>query len=861
MKATIGFFLCFLLSATAFAQVEPVTLDYYLPDNVTYNSSIPTPKEVIDMEVGEWHVRHDQLVKYMYAVAEASDRITITEYARTYENRPLLLLTITSPGNHSNIDEIKENHVQLTDAARSDDLDISSMPAVVWMGYSVHGNEPSGANSSLAVVYYLAAAQGPEIDEMMQNTVILVDPSINPDGLNRFAHWANTNKSKNVLVSDPNSREYDEEWPGGRTNHYWFDLNRDWLLLQHPESKGRIQKFHEWKPNVLTDHHEMGTNSTFFFQPGIPSRTHPLTPQINQDLTGAIAEYHADALDEIRSLYYSKESYDDFYYGKGSTYPDVNGSIGILFEQASSRGHVQESDNGLLTFPFTIRNQFTTSLSTLKAANSLREEMLASQRNFYKNAADEAGSASIKAYVFGESADHARTNSLAELLSRHQINVYELSENYGDFEAGRSYVVPTNQQQYKLITAIFERRTTFTDSLFYDVSAWTLPMAFNLPFEELGSRQFDSDMMGAAFEVGTPLEGELIGGQSEYAYAFEWDEYYAPRAAYRLLSAGARVRVASLPFTAVTEEGAKEFDYGTVMVPLGIQDNPDAIHEIVQTIAEEDGIKVYDLSTGLTSSGIDLGSNNFESMRDPKVAIVGGPGSTSYEVGEVWHLLDQRYHMPLTMLTTDNVGRADLSRYNTIVMTGSYGSLSEGAAENIKSWVREGGVLVTYKYGITWAKRNGLANFEYATGDSDDSEEEMETEQRPYIMAGNDRGAQVIGGAIFNAKIDLTHPMAYGFNNEDLTVFRNSTLFVEKGDNPYSTPVYYTEDPLASGYISEENEERLAGTAAVLISRYGRGQVIVMTDNPNFRAFWYGTNKLFANALFFGHTISGATTN
>lgn len=860
MKALIGFFLCFLLNVSAMAQVETPSLDYYLPDDVTYDESIPTPKEVLGMEVGEWHVRHDQLVKYMYAVAEASDRISITEYARTYENRPLLLLTVTSEDNHANIDEIKQKHVQLTDANTSEELDISSMPAVVWMGYSVHGNEPSGSNSSLAVAYYLAAAQGPEIEETLNNTVILMDPSINPDGLNRFAHWANTNRSINVLVSDPESREYDEEWPGGRTNHYWFDLNRDWLLVQHPESKGRIQKFHEWKPNVLTDHHEMGSNSTFFFQPGIPSRTHPITPQLNQDLTGAIAEYHADALDKIQSLYYSEESFDDFYYGKGSTYPDVNGSIGILFEQASSRGHVQETDNGLLTFPFTIRNQFMTSLSTIKAANSLREEMLSSMRVFYRDAAEEADDASVKAYVFGENDDQARTNALAELLTRHQINVHKLNEDHEGFEAGKAYVVPTNQQQYKLITAVFERRTTFTDSLFYDVSAWTLPMAFNLPFEELGNRDFNEDLLGDAYTLGTPLEGELIGGESNYAYVFEWDEYYAPRAAYRLLSAGARVRVASLPFTAVTDEGAMEFDYGTVMVPLGIQDDPEAVHDIMRTITEEDGIKVYDLSTGLTTQGIDLGSNNFENMRDPKVAIIGGPGSSSYEVGEVWHLLDQRYHMPLTMLTTDNVAGTDLSRYNTLVMTGSFGNLSERAAENIKNWVSSGGTLITYKYGITWAKRNGLANFEYASGNSN-GEEEEEVQYRPYVKAGSDRGAQVIGGAIFNATLDLTHPISYGFDSEEMTVFRNSTLFVEAGNNPYSTPVLYTDEPLASGYISEENEERLAGTAAVLVSGYGRGNVIVMPDNPNFRAFWYGTNKLFANAMFFGHTISGGTRN
>lgn len=859
MKTIFTALFSLLFGVMAQAQVlnpEPVTLDYYLPDGVTYNAKIPTPKDILGAELGEWHVRHDQLVSYMYAVAEASDRVTITEYARTYENRPLLMLTITSPKNQRNIDAIKAEHLKLTDASQSGSLSLKEMPVVVTMSYSVHGNEPSGSNASLAVVYYLAAAQGGEINKMLDNTVILIDPSINPDGMSRFAHWANTNKSKKVLVTDPQSREFHEDWPGGRTNHYWFDLNRDWMPMQHPSSKGRVAKFHEWLPQILTDHHEMGTNSTFFFQPGIPSRTHPLTPQRNQDLTGAIAEYHADALDEIQSLYYSKESFDDFYYGKGSTYPDVNGSIGILFEQASSRGHAQESIHGIVRFPFTIRNQVTTSLSTLKAAQSLHEELLANTREFYQEAAEEADKASIKAYIFGEEADQGRTKRLAEILKRNQINVYELARDFKEFKAGKAYVVPTNQKQYKLLTALFEHRTSFQDSLFYDVSAWTLPYAFNLPFAEL-NRDYNRNMLGDSFSLDTfKLTGKLQGGKADYAYAFEWDEYYAPRALYRLLGNGVKAKVASRPFKSVTSTGAKNFDYGTVMIPMGVQDNPEKVHAIIKTITEEDGITVYGLPTGLTPSGIDLGSGSFQMLQEPKIAMLGGPGTSSSEVGEVWHLLDQRYHMPLTILDNNSLARADLDRYNVIVTSGY--SMSENGAENLKDWVREGGTLIAYRNAIRWAKNMGFAHIDYV---EDKAKDETNKGTRPYVKQSPDAGANVIGGAIFNAKLDLTHPLGYGFNDEDITVFRNSTTFLQKGENPYSTPLYYTDSPLASGYSSDKNLEQLKGSAAIVVSRLGSGRVIVMTDNPNFRAFWYGTNKLFANALFFGNTISSRTAN
>lgn len=844
------------------AQINVVDLDYYMPQGTTFNPDIPTPESVLGFQVGEWHVRHDLLVNYAKAVAAASDRVTIESHHRTHENREGLLLTITSPENQANIDQIQAEHVMLTDPSKSNDLDISTMPAVLYMGYSIHGNEASGSNASMLVMYYLAAAQGDQIDELLSNTVILLDPSFNPDGLGRFAHWANVHKNTTTLTTDPDDREYNEVWPGGRTNHYWFDLNRDWLPAQHPESQGRIKKFHQWKPNVLTDYHEMGSNSTFFFQPGIPSRTHPLTPERNQRLTAAIAEYHADELDKIQSLYYSQESFDDYYYGKGSTYPDVNGAVGILFEQASSRGHAQETIHGILTFPFAIRNHFTASLSTFKAAMNLREDLLAHQREFYREAVSEASSSSIKAYVFGDNADKARSRHLAELVNRHDIQVYKLNKamtvNGKSFEPGSSYIIPTNQPQFKLLTAMFERRNTFTDSLFYDISAWTLPYSFNLPFAELGNRQYRSDLIGDAFDPATGIKGAVIGNESNYAYVFEWDEYYSPRAAYRLLSKGVRAKVATEKFTAVTETGTEEFDYGTIMVPLGVQDDQEMVHDLVKTIAEEDGINVYAVSTGLTPLGIDLGSNSFSNLRKPSVAILGGSGVSSYEVGEAWHLMDTRYNIPITILDKSDMRGADLSRYNVIVMVnGSYGDLSDGMTQDLKDWVADGGVMIVYKSALRWAKQQGLAKVNYVTSSSSDDEEET----LPYVRQSRDSGAQVIGGAIFNAKLDLTHPLAYGYNDDDITLFRNSTIFIDKGNNPYSTPVVYTSSPLASGYISNENIERLSNSAGVVVSRFGGGKVIAMTDNPNFRAFWYGTNKLFANAVFFGHTIRSQTAN
>lgn len=828
--------LLLLLSLTAISQQKTVQLDYYLPTDVKYDPAIPTPKTVIGHEVGEWHITHDKLTQYMNALANASPRITIEDRGSTFEGRPLLLLTITAPSNHQNIESIRTQHVQLTENGSSS-LKTANMPVVVYQGFSIHGNEPSGSNAALAVAYYLAAAQGPKIDELLNNTVILFDPSFNPDGLQRFAYWANIHKSQNVNP-DPNDREYREVWPGGRTNHYWFDMNRDWLPAQLPESRARIKSFHHWYPNVLTDHHEMGTNSSFFFQPGIPSRTHPLTPQKNQDLTGAIAKYHAKALDKIGSFYYSEENFDDFYYGKGSTFPDINGSIGILFEQASSRGHAQESDNGVLTFAFTIRNQFTAALSTLEASVNLRKQLLDYQRDFFSNARNEASKGG--AIVFGDEKDASRVFHLAEILQRHKIKFHELRSNFAsngkNYEQGFAYVVPKNQRQHRLINAMFEKRTQFQDSLFYDVSAWTFPLAFNLDYQEVSMNRAGSEVMS--------LEKNKVAspGQSEYAYLMEWHDYYTPKLLNHLLGRGIRAKVAMKPF----RMNGKQFDYGTIMIPVRNQQmNAQNLWTILSTQVQDLGIEITAVSTGLTQ-GIDLGSSQFRAVTQPKVAILVGDGISSYDAGEIWHLFDTRYDMLITKLDVNRFGRADISKYTDIILPASFGGgLTKEDSAKLKTWVKNGGTLIGYRNSGNWLQNNDFLKLEFKK--KQDTATNISFEQR-----GDYRGAQVIGGAIFETELDRSHPIAFGYKNKKLPMFRNTTLFLEPETESYNNPIRYTSSPLLSGYISEENLKLLKNTVPFRVGRQGRGRVIYFTDNTNFRAFWYGTNKLLMNAIFFG---------
>ncbi len=844
-KITVFILLIFSLT-TGSAQHQ---LDYYFGDQVSLNTDIPTPEAILGFQVGALHASHDQVMQYMYALAQASDRVTIKETGRTYEKRPLLLLTITHPDNHKNLEAIKSEHVKLTDPSKSGQVNISNMPVVIYQGYSVHGNEPSGGNAALLVAYYMAAANTPEVETMLKNVIFLLDPVMNPDGFTRFSSWVNRYKSE-TLVTDPNNIEQSEDWPGGRTNHYWFDLNRDWLVAIHPESQARIKSFHEWKPNILTDFHEMGTNATYFFQPGIPSRNHPLTPERTFELTEKIARYHGAALDSIGSLYYSKESFDDFYYGKGSTFPDGNGAIGILFEQASSRSHAQESNYGLLTFPFTIKNQFNTSLSTLRAGVGLKKELLDHQKKFFTEALDGAGKDPVKAYVFGSEKDAYRNYEFLKILKRQQIQVFELSRNLDagthSFTAGAAYIVPANQPQYKMVKAIFEKRTSFQDSLFYDVSAWTLPLAFNLPYSELGARQYNPALRGNAIEIPLPPSGGIAGNQAAYAYILEWEAYNAPAAVYQMLSKKLTTMVASKTFTV---QNGQTFGRGTIIIPVANQAMTSSqLYSYLQEVGEKYGVVFHATNTGYTE-GIKLGSPSISTLELPKAALIVGSGVSSYEAGEVWHLLDQRMSMPITKLTQERFNSADLNRYNVIIMVnGNYGTLS---TDKLKNWVRSGGVLITTKSASKWAADNDITKIKFQMSEDD---ENMAWES--YEDLSPNRGAQVIGGAIFQAKIDLTHPLGWGYEHEKISLFRNSTLFMENPKNPYAAPLRYTDEGVLSGYVSPKNLESLKESPAIGIAAFGSGRVISFSDNPNFRAFWHGTNKMFMNAIFFGKQIS-----
>jgi len=838
-----------ILSIGALVTKGQLSLDYYLPKDISYNQSVPTPKQVAGFEIGEWHLSHDKLYYYMLELARVSDRAIWEEYGKSHEGRPLGHLIISSPENIKNLEQIRIQHLGLSDPSGSDKLDINMMPIFIKMGYGIHGNESSAQNSSALVAYYLTAGEGQKIDELLKNAVILIDPSLNPDGMQRHSSWVNFAKSLNNNP-DANSLEFSETWPGGRTNHYWFDLNRDYIMLQHPESIGRVSAFFRWRPNINTDHHEQGSNATFFYMPGIQSRNNPLTPIDNQQLTAEIGKYHEKALNSLGSLYFTEEGYDDFYVGKGSSYPDIHGSVGILFEQAGVRGHLRETPGLLLSFPYAIRNQFTVSLSTLEAGLQMREKLLDNHRKFYKEALALAERHPVKAYVFTEPDDNTRLSEFIRNLLRQQIKIYKLNRDISKdgilYKAENSYVVPLKQNEHRFIRSMFEPVKEFTDSTFYDVSTWVLPMSFNIRYSPVTIAKEMEGLSGSG--IGEPpfIDGKVTGAADPYAYLFEWNEYLAPRALYSLQNAGVVTRVATKPFSFNNSSLKHDFPYGTILVPASGQQYPkDELRRLMESVAKDCRITVYAVNTGFTESGMDLGSSNFLVLQKPSVVMIVGDGINSTDAGEIWHLLDTRFNIPVTMVPVARFSSTNLDRYNVLIVAGSP-DLSSAGIENIRTWNRQGGTIIGYKGGNTWLSRNKLADIEFVPSPSADLKEGK------YADRSVNSQARQIPGTIFETRLDLTHPLCYGFTRDRLPVFKSGTTIAKKDVNIYNNPVVYTSSPLLSGYCIDDYLKLIKD--APFASVHG-SRIISIYDNTNLRAIWYGTNKIFLNALFFGQML------
>ncbi|MGS0681716.1 M14 family zinc carboxypeptidase [Shewanella sp. 125m-7] len=830
-----------------------------LTDNPLYGVTTTSPEGFLGYPLGERLLRHDQINYYLNEIAKQNPRVSIENTGQSHEARQQLTAVITSPENQAKLDEILAQRQQIKYQGKQ------AGPLIIWLAYSIHGDEISGAHSAIKLSHMLATSEEKWVLDLLDNAVVLITPSQNPDGLDRFSTWANSYAGK-VTVTDQNHKEHKQGWPTGRSNHYLADLNRDWLFLRHPESQGRVALFHRWQPHYVGDFHEMGHNNTYFFQPGVPDRTHPLTPAANQKLTAKLAAYHQAALDDKKQRYFSRQLFDDFFYGKGSTYPDINGAIGVLFEQASPRGQEQDSVNGVVKFEEAIENQYATSISSLKGALALKPELEQYQAEFFENKHQkpmnkkprQAGS------LVSADKDPGRIKALTQLLAQHKIEYYYLTNPLSqagiDFEVNSSIFIPDNQAQSSLLKAMFDDRTEFIDPTFYDISAWNLQHAFDL------SLRRNVKLELSVLSQRPPKFQVNHWGDDSVALLIDWRERQAAQLLQQLLEQGVMVKFAAKPFSVKAfsdkslsdktfgdKAGSNEINFaaGTLQIPLK-QDKLSAteISQKVSKLAHELQVNIVAVSTSAASKGIDLGSPDFKVINPIRPLIISGKGASIPEVGQLWYYLDNTLGVATTLVDINHLAAVKLSDYSHVLMAdGNYQTLDERFARKLGQFASNGGVVIAQKGALHWLSdsnllRTNLRNERFY-------KQLFDADGLTFDKKSKFRAQQEIGGAIVELKLDASHPINFGLNGDRLPVMKNRVLGFSQTSSAFSVAANYASDPLLSGYLAKQYQHSFSNSPAIIIESRNKGAVVAITDNLLFRNIWLGSEKVYANALYF----------
>ncbi|MCH8863585.1 MAG: peptidase, partial [Proteobacteria bacterium] len=684
-----------------------------------YDPAVPTVEEVLGYPAGDRITWPHDVITYFEALAKtAPDRIRVTEYARTWEGRPLIYVAISSAANIARLAEISDGMKRLADPRvtnrKAADALIASLPGSVWLAYAVHGNEISSTDAAMMTAYHLLAAKGDErIDTILENTVVFIDPLQNPDGRARFVH--NFESAEGL---EPNSNqlaaEHNEPWPFGRTNHYLFDMNRDWFALTQPETRGRVAALQEWLPLVFVDLHEMGSDSTYYFAP----EAIPYNPHLADDQRASLMLFgrnNARWFDHFGFDYFTREIFDAFYPGYGASWPSYYGSIAMTYEQASSRGLVMRRTDGKeFHYRDTVRHHFVASLSTAEVVAANRRKFLADFYNYRVSAIAEGRSGNVRSYIIPAQRDQAAADKLAGLLAMQGVEVGRAGSTLRacgqNYEAG-SYVIDLAQPAKRLIRTLLDpdvpmeedflaeqerRRAKNLPDEIYDVTAWSLPLMYNVDMDSCG-RTVTADLAPAEAKFVQP--GKLMGDEADVAYLVTWGTAAAGRLLAGALRKGIDVRTTDKAFT---HEG-RDYPAGTLI--FAVHDNPDTLGAQLAVLAEASGAEVVGVNTGWVTEGPNFGSRNVTGIRAPHVAIAWDRPTSSYSAGNTRFVIERQFGYPVTAIRTRQIATADLGRFDVIILPeqisaflgfgpGYKAMLGQSGTENLKKWVNSGGVLI-----------------------------------------------------------------------------------------------------------------------------------------------------------------------
>ena len=851
------------LLATIAAQSQT---SYYFGDNSQLNKSIPTPEEFFGHAIGQQLVRYDRVVEYFRLLDKLSDRAQLKVIGHSHENREYVILHISTPENIKNLESIRQQHVKLVDPNYAYPSSYDDQKVVIQLGYNVHGGELAGTDASVLAAYFFVATEDADIVKRLSDAIVLIEPALNPDGRERAAQYFNAFHST-PSVSDALDIEHTQSFTPLRGNHFYADLNRDWFALVHPESRARAAYYHQWYPNIYADYHEMGKNSSYYFEPSPVKSTwnYTIPESTYTELNVILANYFGAELDKIGSLYFTKENYDNISPIYGSTYPDFQGGVGTTLEVGSSQGVEVESSLGLHRFAKNIRDNVRTSIGTLKAGTDKKDVFLRHQQEFFKSAVTKGGKGYI---VFGSLDDKGATRLFLDNLLRHKIEVHQLTKDYSQggkqFKAGNAYVIPLAQAQYRLVNAAFEEHTEFVDSIFMDITAWSTAHGYGFPFARVAASLGVGDVV-----TEVPAASAQAFRQSQFAYVIDYADFYAPRVLYTLLDKGIYVKAAFKTFTTETAEaGQKRFATGSLVVPLVYQTvSADSVYRTIRSAVAGTDVQVYSVATSGSSEGIDLGSDNIQEVKKPVVATfvsASGTGGINWTaIGETWHLLGNHQNIPLTKIFADYADRTPLERYTAIILVdGSYQSFSKTFVERLKSWVANGGVLITSQRASQWAIENGIATH-FAAKEKKEGEKAQDDKQAPrrldYSAQREQNGPSRIGGVLYAADLDITNPLAFGIHSRQLYTMKSGNFILPRPQSPYASLLQLQGDKQLGGYLTKANQKLLKDATVIATDNLGSGTIVLFSESPTYRGYWLSTGRILTNALFFGNRVSTAS--
>lgn len=823
---------------------------------VSAKAQLRSPDDFLGYKIGNRFTPHWKIVNYFQQVAaHATHMVKLQQYGETYEGRPLLVTFISSPENIQRMEEIRINNMRLANLAKDK---IAAMegnaPAIVWLSYNVHGNETSSSEAAMLTLYALVDPANTKTKEWLKNTVVVIDPCMNPDGRDRYVNWFNSVVGKNY---NPrlDAREHREPWPGGRTNHYNFDLNRDWAWQTQIESQQRIKLYNEWLPHIHVDYHEQSINAPYYFAPAAQPY-HEVITQWQRDFQLTIGKNNAKYFDQNGWLYFTREIFDLYYPSYGDTYPVYNGSIGMTYEQggggAGGLGAIKEEGDTLTLYDRLIHHH-TTGLSTLEIS-SINSEKLIKEFRKYFNDAVRVGAGEYKSYVIKNEADNMqRIASLLELLDKNGIQYGAASSVQGrgyNYATGRDesfsissrdIVITGLQPKSSLVKVLFEPKGKLVDSATYDITAWSLPYVYGI--NAYAVREKLNSSGNFSFEAAnTP-------SATNYGYVIKWQGVQSVKAVTQLLKQGVILRYAEQPF----EVSGEKFDRGSVIILKTSNEKFGAsLWDKIVAVCNEQKIKAYPVTTGMVDKGYDFGSEKVHLLKAPKVALLTGEGVSSYGAGEVWHFFEQQLNYPITLINLNDVTRADWKNIDVLIMpAGNYRFLNDKtSAEDLKDWINRGGRVIAIESAVSQLSKMDWATIKLKKVDEPSDKDKKDDYEALKKFEDREREdiPESTPGSIFKVELDNSHPLAFGYPKYYYTLKQDNNIyeFMKEGWNVG----VIKKDNQVAGFVGSKLKNKLKDGVVFGVQHVGRGTITYFTDNVMFRNFWENGKLMLCNAVF-----------